>query len=155
MGNMLKKGSDMAVAVLVVGLLVAFLLPAAISGFNDTQETTIEMEEGTEYHVTSTLNATATNVTEGTEATYELTDSDTGETVTQTVDVGATESVTINDETVDITLDETPTATTAVTTFAYPPDYGWSSGSSSMFGLIPLFLILAVLLYVVKMSRTT
>ena len=68
-----------------------------------------------------------------------------------TQDVGDSETVTVDDTEVTISPSEA-TASSATTTYEYPTTYGWGSGASSLWGIIPVLIVLGGLLMLVKLA---
>lgn len=144
----MNTGTKLVVGVLVVGVLMAFILPVAITSFNDDSERTINQSTSQSYEVTSDLNSTVTGVTAGTSATVELNHTADGTTVSNTVNVGSNTTYSMPDGDVTVTVDSSDTGS-AVVSYEYPDTYGWSDGSASLYGLLPLLFIVGAVLFVV------
>lgn len=148
---MMNKGITIAVAVLVTALLAAFLAPIAIDAFNEPASNTISHTEGVTYEVTTNLNSTATTVdATNSEVTIELNDTAENTVVSNTVANGSTTTYNMPGGDVNVTVDNIEDSTNATVTYHYPDDYGWSGGASSLWGLIPLFLVLVLLFFAVS-----
>lgn len=146
-----KKAVGIVVGLMVFGLIAAFLMPVAINAIAGDETTTI------------TQNTTdTTEVQPGLEITLDSTD-DTNDTATYTVNasgstattsaiaVGSNETVTVDG--IDVTLaPKTVNPDSATTDVSYPTDYGWGSGASAMWAILPVILVLAVFLYIVGMA---
>ena len=147
---MLRKGVGAIVALFVAGLLVAFLLPIAVGAIAGPDTATYEQEETETVTLTGDLEATldSTDDTEET-ATYTVSNDEGSDTVT--VDLGATETATIGDTEVDVTLD-TVTASSATTTYEYPTTYGWGDAVTSLWVILPLIVVLVPFLYFVRIA---
>lgn len=149
MSKFMQKGVGMTVGILVVGILVAFTLPLAINGMNDPESNTYTQNVSDTVEIGAQLEATldSTDSANGT-ATVTLNDTKAGSTSTVTVSEGQNKTVAMPDG--DVTV-HNKNVTTSDATLQYdrPKDYNWDNASSNMFGLLPLFFVLAILLYVV------
>lgn len=145
---MMDTGTKLVVGVLVVGVLMAFILPVAITSFNDPSERTINQSTGQSYEVTAELNSTVTSTSAGTSATVELNHTEDGTSVSNTVNVGSNTTYSMPDGDVVVTVDESNSGS-AVVSYEYPDSYGWDDGSSSLYGLLPLLFVIGAVLFVV------
>lgn len=141
-------------ALVVAGVLIGYILPIGIGAVNEPIQSTQTQDIGETYNVSSNLDSEVTSVTDGTSATVALTDTEAGETQSQTVNVSenGTYNLPGGDVTVTVNNATSGTPSTAELTYQVPSDFGWSSGAQSVYGLIPLFLILAPLVVIVGWS---
>lgn len=148
----MNKGVGIAVGLLVVGLLAAFLLPTVISPYNDNATTTISQNEDTTYTVTSVVTTNVTNVNEtAKEIDVTLKDTDSGTTKSITgLSEGSNSTVTLTDGDITVTNQASSEAGNATVKYEYPNDYGWNGGTKSIYGTLPLFFVLGMVLLVVK-----
>lgn len=145
----MKTGVAMTIGILVVGILVAFTLPLAINGMSEPERQTYTQNVSDTVEIGAQLEATLDSVDSpnGT-ATVTLNDTKAGSTSTVTVLEGQNKSVAMPDGEVTI---HNKNVTTSDATLQYdrPKDYNWDNASSNLFGLLPLFFVLSILLYVV------
>lgn len=146
--DMVNRGTKLVVGVLIVGVLMAFLLPVAITSFNDPSQNTLNQTDNTGYEVTTNLNSTVTATTSGTSATVELNDTESGSPVSKTVNVGSNATYSMPDGDVIVTVNSAETDSASVT-YEYPDTYGWDDGSASLYGLLPLLFVIGAVLFVV------
>lgn len=145
-----RKAVGLVVTLLVASLLGAVLLPTAINAMSGTEEATFTQDVDETVELQPGLNATVTGVTDGTSATYTIEAG--GDTVTgETVSVGSNSTVTVDGT--DVTISPTEATTTnATTTYEYDGTYGWGSGAGSLWGILPVLLVLGLFLYVVAIA---
>lgn len=150
MADMIEKGVTLAVGVLVVGILVAFLLPTAIGAFNsDTSQTEIQQEDTT-YQIGASLEANATDINStSNEVTLELNDTSTAGTTTKTISEGNNATYSLNNGDVNVTVDSVNSDTEAQITYDYESTFGWDNGPAQLFNLLPLFFVLVILMFVI------
>lgn len=141
-----KKAVGLVVALVVGGLLAAFLMPIAIDAISGPEDVTNTLDTGETVTLQDDLNVTLDSTTSGTNATYTVTGG--ADSATTTVAVGGNQTVTVNGASVTISTSDA-TATNATQTIEYPTDYGWGGGAASLWGLLPMVLVLAVFLYFV------
>lgn len=149
-----NQGVAIAVGILVVGILVAFTLPIAINGMTDADSNTFNQSVGETVEVTNNLNAAldSSNATTG-DITVTLNDTDVNSAKTLTVSQGQNSTVSMPDG--DVTVyNQEARANSADIKYEYPKDYGWNNSSSSLYGLLPLFFVLAILLFVVRKATS-
>lgn len=153
----MRSGVSLAVAVLVVAIMVAVTMPVALNNLSEPASTSFTgVSEGNTVDVAAGLNATLDNVTNSTSPStinVTVTDTDTGSTSSVTnLDEGNSSTVTLEGEDINVTNDNVSDGSTADFTVAYPIGYGWGSGAKSMFDLIPLFLMLAIVIFFVGIA---
>lgn len=145
-----RKAVGLVVTLLVASLMGAVLFPVAINAMSGAEEATATQDVGETVELQPGLNATVTGVTDGTSATYTIEaggDSVTGETV----NVGENATVTVDG--VDVTISPSEATTTnATTTYEYPGTYGWGSGASSLWAILPVLIVLGLFLYIVGIA---
>lgn len=144
----MSKGVGLAIAVLVVGILVAFTLPIAINAMNDNSIDSYNQSVGSTIEVTNNLNGTLDSTNAGSNVTVTL--NDTKENVQKSVTVSDGTNETVAMPNGDVTVhNDASRADSADLRYEYPQDYGWGGAESSLFGLLPLFFVIAILLLVV------
>lgn len=148
-----RKILAIVIALTVGGILIAQLLPVAISSISEDDTSTLTQDSGVEAVVVDgQLNSTSSNVdttTTPNQADIKLKDVESGNTESKTVGVGNTKTFQPGDESVDVTLDSVDTSASPNQTtisYSYPSDYGWDSGSKSIWALMPLFFVVAALI---------
>lgn len=147
LGSVAKVSIAVIVAVAVAAIASGTVLPVGINALVDDVVTTETQDTGESVQLEATLNATLDSTdTSGSpdNATYTLTDS-TGNSVTNTVDNGSTTTFSLNDGDVDVSPQDVNSGS-ATTQYSYAKDFGWSGGAKSLWGIIDLVVVLAVLL---------
>lgn len=154
-GKFMDKGVALAVTVLVVGILAAFLLPISIDTMNSPDNVELNQSVGNEQEVTANLNAEVTNI-DSTNNDIDVTLRDTKAGVNKSVanlSVGSNATLSMPDGDVTITNNEQGTDY-ALVNYEHPKDYGWSNGSQGLWGIIPMFFVLAILLLAVRKAKS-
>ena len=144
-----NKAVSVVVAIAVSALIVAFLLPVALGMFGGMTETTVTQNVNDEETLTSDLTITLDSVTDGTDATYTVATDDDSDTVT--ADLDTTETATVDGYDVHITPTDIGTDS-ATATVEYPTTYGWGSGASALYGIIPVMIVLAAFLVMIGVA---
>lgn len=153
MADMADKGIAIAIGVLVVGILVAFMLPTAIASFQEDSTDTLTQEENEAYNVTAKLESNATNIdATGSQVTLELNDTSTSGTESNTISEGENATYNLNNGDVTVNVSSVNSDTEAELTYNYDKTYGWDDGSSQLYNLLPLFFILIVVFFVVGVA---
>lgn len=148
-----NRGMKIAMAILIGGLLLAVLLPTAIGSFYEQDSSTIMQSEGESYHfkiVNSTVDTVDDTNNDVDFTFYERSGND---STTATIAVGSTNTVTFTDGSVDVTVNSINSSTDANITYEASKTAGMSDMASSLFLLIPLFLILIAVMYVVDLTN--
>lgn len=145
-----KKAVTLVVTLAVTALLAAFLAPVAINQLEADASDTIRQDVGVTEEVNAELNTTLDSV-DGTadSATYTLQSE--GQSITKTVDNGTTATYSFENGDVNVTVNDVNTGSpgNAEATYAYDKDFAYSEGASSMWGLLGLAIVLALVLYLV------
>lgn len=146
----------------VAAIITAFVLPVALDNIEGPENATdINQSVGEDYELAGQLNSTLTGVTSGTPdtATYNVTIYDNTsdrESQTVTVDESDTSTSTVTLDGNDVVINATDVTTAdggySDATYQYPPDAGWSSGASSVWGVLGLALVLGVMVFVVGVA---
>jgi hypothetical protein len=146
-----KAMVGVVLALVIAGVLIGYLLPIGVSSVESDETINQTQDVGTTYEVDAQLNSTVTSVTDGTDATVELYDESSDTTVSKTVAVGSTVNYQLPGGNVSVTVNEANSGTpgNASLTYEVPNDFGWDDGAQSLFGLLPLFLVLVPLVVVV------
>lgn len=133
----------------VLGVVIALSLAAAVFGYvaipalsatYSDQTDVYNQSVGDEVTVVSNVTSNVTAV-ETTNATYELTDTNTSTSFTLTE--GETKEVQMTEGTINVTLNQTVSGA-AETEYTYSNTYGWGDGATNVVGLIGIFFILGV-----------
>lgn len=143
----------LVIGVAVAGIVGAFLLPTAINEVegNATFQTTQDVGTANES-VNAVLDANLTSATTGSpdSATIELNNN--GTTESNTVDNGTvTKYSTLNDGPAWVGVEDV-TSSSATFNVTYANDYSFSDGASSLWGLVALILVLALVLMLLSMG---
>jgi len=152
--KMLDNGMKIVVGLMVFALVLAVLGPMAINAYHTPSSSTYNQTENNQVQVVSGLNSNVSSVSDSGTKTVSLTLNETATGNTKTVSSlaeGNNTTVTFSrggDVTVSF-LNKTSN-TSAKIQYEYPDDFGWSSGSQALYGLVPLFIILGGVLWVVK-----
>lgn len=148
---------SLALGVLV--LLVAFIAPVFISGANENSQAVIQQAVGESSTPTDRLEVTTTNIDSGVpNATVEVTNLQTFNTSTQSINETESAEYVVDGENVTVTLESVTTDDSddvARLSVNHSPYFGWNGGAQTVFenmGLLIVlvsFIVLAGLLYVV------
>lgn len=145
------------VALAVTGLVAGVLLPVALNELQQDQSSSFTgVNEGETVNVSTQLNATLDTVDDtNSELDITVTDRDTGSSTTFTgVAVGTNTTQTLEGEDITVTADGITDSTTANFTVEYPPEYGMSTGASSLWNILDLAIVLVVFLFLVGYAYT-
>ena len=147
---MKAKAAVTVITVLTVAAIVtAFLLPIGVGALTSDQEVTQTTAELETESVTALLEVTVDSVTENTEATITLssdTDSD-----QQTVAESATETFTVDGNSIDVTLDDAGDGEITAT-YEIPRGFGWSAGASALWFILDVIIVLAAFLFFIGVA---
>lgn len=146
--QMTVKLVGLVLALVIGAVLIGNVLPVGINETTQDNTYNLTQDEGTEYVVVDgKLNSTVTASSAGSSATIELKDVETGTTVSNSVNVGSTVTYTVEGNDVNVTVNSVTSGTpnTVDVTYDVPPDYGWNDSTKSLWGLVPVFLILGAL----------
>lgn len=130
-----------AVAISLLVLFVVVSIPAAIDTGSANSRQTYELTRNETVTVTQSLQATLQEASD-TSANVTLRDVETAQSSTKTIPVDGTESYTLNNETVTVTVDNASNSTnTAGITVEYPRTYGWDEGTARIVDNFSLILV--------------
>lgn len=146
---MTHKGAKMVTGLFVAALMAAFLMPVAIGAVTNPDTVSATQSTGETITLQGDLTATLDSVNSDTNATYTLSNDAGSDTVT--VAEGSTETATVGDTDVSVTL-ESAGSSSADTTYEYPKTYGWGDGASSLWLVIPIMMVLGVFLLFVGIA---
>jgi hypothetical protein len=146
-----KAMVGVVIALVIAGVLVGYLLPIGINSVTQSETINQTQDVGTTYEIDAQLNSTVTSVSAGVNATVELYDESSGTAQSQIIDVGSTATYDLPGGDVNVTVNSASSGSpdTADLTYEVPNDFGWDDGAKSLFGLLPLFLVLVPLIVVV------
>lgn len=144
------KAVTLVVGLFVAGIMAAFLLPVAIAPMTDGETATATLDTNESIELQPDLTATLDSVDDTADsATYTINAS--GSTSTVTVDNGTNTTTTVDGA--DVTIEVTDvTSTNATAEFTSPTSYGWGSGASAMWGILPVLVVLAAFLFFVGLA---
>jgi hypothetical protein len=145
-----QKATRLVVALLVLALLAAFLMPVVIDSIAGPSQVTQTQNVNDTVELKPGIEVTVTGVTSGTSATYAINVDGTNSTG-NTVNVGSNQTYTVNGADVNVAPTNV-TSTQATTDYEYPTTYGWGSGASALWAILPVLLVLAVFLFVTYMA---
>lgn len=149
---MARKAVMLTIALAVAGLITAFLLPIGINAIEEQEEQTFSNENASgAVEVNGKLTANVTSSSSSTSATIELNDTDTSGTTSNTINVGSNTTYSLSNGDVDVGV-ESATSTGATFNVTYDTDYAYSSGASSLWGILGLAIVLAVFLMMISMA---
>jgi hypothetical protein len=140
------------IALVIGGVLIGYLLPIGVSSVNQPDTVNQTQDVGTTYQLKSGLiNSTVDSVTDATDATITLEDTESGTTEQNTINVGSTTEYTLPGGNVNVTVNSASSGSpgNASLTYEIPNDYGWGDGAQGLYGLLPLFIVLVPLVVVV------
>lgn len=153
MSKFMDNGVEIAIGVLVFGILVAFLLPISIGGMAENNSDEYNQTAGNTIEITSHLEGTV-NTVDNTNGNIDVTLNDTKENIQKTVTIGEGTNTTVSMPDGDIIVHNHEQFTdSARVEYEYPQEYGWSGGASALWGLLPLFFVLTIVLFVVAKAR--
>lgn len=150
----------LVVTLAVLGIVASVLAPVALdelTGDNDVAFTDVSASD-TEEVIDGSLNVTLDTINDTANTNQDinvtLTDVDSGNTLVLTnINEGASDSGTLEGETLTVTNDDVPAAeTTADFTVSHPPDYAWSDGAKSLWGIIDLAIVLVIFLFAIGLA---
>lgn len=151
--SFVNRGVKVSVSILIVAVITAGLIPSAIGGFTEDNKD-IKTQSVDNTTTVSVLESTVTNVDE-TGDTVDLKLNKTGESYnsTQSISLNSTTTYTYDGENMGVTLTEIQDSQTVTLEYVYSSGFGWDNASKSLFLIIPLFLILAILMYAVRYAK--
>ncbi len=143
-----RKAVSLVVALMIMGLMTAFLMPVVLDTFSGQESATYTQEIDEKADLQPGLNATLLSA-DGTNASYAVD----GGPDSETVSVAEGENATVTVDGTDVTIAPSEVTTdNATTTYTYDGTYGWGGGASALWTIIPVLLVLAVFLYFVAVA---
>ena len=133
-------------AVAIAGILIGYVFPIGLDAMNTQPTNNITQDVNQDYTVTAEVVSNVTGVSSS-GANITLNDTETTESASYT-DVSAGTNKTVNWQGGTITLEVISVDTsedTATVKYDYPSDYGWSDGESSLYDILPIFVVLVPL----------
>lgn len=149
-----RRAVTLVVVLAVFGLVASIGLPVAINALEGDTQTTLNQTVGTDYDVNGELVSTVTAVDTASApstATVELNDTRTSGTTSNTINVGANETYSLNGGDVVVGVEEA-TANYAVANYSYATDYAYSGGASALWSILALAIMLAAFLYIIRVG---
>lgn len=146
-----RKAVGLVVALMVAGLMAAFLLPVAIGAISGPEVATATLDVGNSTELQPDMTATLDSVTTTSPNSATYTVNASGSTSTVTVENGTSSTVTVDGA--DVTISVTDVATGQATAeFESPKTYSWGDGAAALWAIIPVMIVLAVFLFFVYMA---
>lgn len=161
------------VAVFVVSMLSAFVLPIAINVIADTHGTdvsthyhnsTYDQNEGETLTLTRTLNTTTTNIQDpvlldNPSVDVRVTNTSTGNSAEKRIDEGQTANITVDTDELQFTVNDVYDETSANLTAVYPHKHynehrSWSDGAKALYNRLDLLMVLVVLVFSIGIGYT-
>lgn len=149
-----KKMISVILGVVIAGIMLGYVFPVGLNSLNEDPTYNLTQEDNTQYQVQESLNSTVTSSSSGTSATIQLTDTTTGATETQTINVGeSAEFNSLDGGYVNVTVDsvvDTGTANETTADYQVEQGFGWSGGAQNIFGVLGIMLVLVPLIALAK-----
>lgn len=153
--------AGLIMAVVIAGILIGNVLPVGMNAINEDRTDTHDMAESETIEVATNLNATLDDVEDSSgDINLTLKDTTTGSTYTVTdLAVGSNETKSIGDLG-DVTVynEEQIDNGNSTVMFEFSNDFGWSESTQSVYSILGIFLIVAILTalagWAVKAFRT-
>lgn len=146
-----RKAVGLVVALMVGGLMAAFLLPVAIGAMAGPEVATATLDVGNSTELQPNMTATLDSVTTTSPQSATYTINASGQTATATVENGSSQTVTVDGADVTISVTDVQTGQ-ATAEFESPKTYSWGNGAAALWGIIPVMIVLAVFLYFVYLA---
>lgn len=150
-----NKMIGLVLGVVIAGLMLGYVFPIGLNQVNeDPTYEGVSIDEGEEVEIESALNASVTSSTADSDATIELTDTETGDTSSQTINEGDSATYELESGTANVTVNSVDSGTpnTVNADFTVDKGFGWDDGSQSIFGVLGIFLVLVPLIALTKMA---
>ncbi|WP_292484122.1 hypothetical protein [Methanohalobium sp.] len=150
MAKTLDPGRALGVVlvVAVIALLLAFMMPVAISSFYSDSSVTFDQTEGETVTLTHDLNATLDNVSDSQNTIDVTVYNDVDSASITALSEGANQTVTVDGNDITVYNDNITSPSNATVTYEYPKTYGWSGGVTTLFGVLPLMILLTAFLFI-------
>lgn len=148
-----KEAVTLVIAISVLVLMAAFLIPVAIDEIEGDTEVTLTQENETLTEVNAELDSNA-SISSG---SVDLTLTSDGTSTTKTISSGAEATYTLDRGDVVAGVESTDVAaspSTATINYTYNRDFAFSDASRSIWTIIPLMIVLAVFLAVIGAALT-
>jgi len=140
------EGTLAAVGMIMTIVAVSVVIPGLFIALDNPQTTAFEQAQAERIVITGDLSSQVTQITNQQEVNVTFLDRKTGETAsTGQMQIGDTVSVTIEGETINVTLKDTLNTDAAVLVYEYPLYIGWPDGSEVIVKNMPDLLIIATL----------
>lgn len=146
------KVITVGISITVIFIIIAILIPIPISSFNDDSTTQLNQTDSVEYEITTDLISNATIDNSTSTVTVNLT-ADTGST-TESINEGENATLSVNSEDIITEIVEINNDNSADIKYSYPTDFGWGSSPSTLYYLMPLFIILVPLMFIVGLAQS-
>jgi len=133
-----------AIGIGILFVVLAGALGPAFGMMYGDEVREITQDPNLEYSVNGYVDSNVTNIND--DVTLEITDSDTGETITQTVANGSNATVTTNNGDIGVAVtDIESSGANATVEYTYSNTYTWNEGATGLFVLLPLLGMIVVL----------
>lgn len=153
-----KHMTKVILGVVIAGLLLGYVFPVGLNAVNEDPTYNLTQDEGTEYQVQERLNSTVTNSYApgaGDNATVQLKDTQTGTTVSKTIDNGTTVQYTgLEGGYVNVTVNDITSASPNTIGLEYQVEQGfaWDDSSQTIFSTLGIFLVIVPLIVLAKLT---
>jgi len=138
--------------VVIAGLMLGYVFPVGLNQVNEDPTYSVTLDEGNEEVVQEGVNTTVTSSTAGSSATIEVVDTQTGDNVTKTINVGDSAQYELDSGYVNVTVNSVNSGTPNTVNADYTVEQGfaWSDGSRSIFQILGLFLVIVPLVVLAR-----
>jgi len=137
------------VALMVVGLLAAIVLPTGIDALVDDSDQQFNQTVSETVDPTSQFNMTLDSSSAGTSSTYTL--ATTNNSIQKTINENSNETFSFNEGDVTVNVSDAG-GSYSVATASWPSDFGWSGGASSMWAIVDVLIVLATFLFIIGLA---
>lgn len=146
-----KTAVGIIVGLLVFGLLAAILLPVGVDAFASDRTSDFNVSTSDTVDITPQLNATVDSTNANSNATLTLATSD--QSIQKTINQGSNATYSFSEG--DVVVEVTNAASSfAEFTVDHPDEFSMSDGAASMWNIIPLFMVLGVLLFAIRVATS-
>jgi len=150
---MANKMTKVILGIVIAGLMLGYVFPVGLNAINENPTYDVTTEEGVQTQVSGPLDVNVTSSTAGSSATVELINTNTGDTESNSVNVGETVEYTqIEGGTANVTVNsvESGTPNTIGLGIETNTGFGWSGASQSIFSVIGIFLVIVPLVVLAR-----
>jgi len=149
--DQIGKGIAIVIAIAGIAMLLAFIIPAIQTGQDQLRTETFGQTESDTVFITSSLAGTLNSVSSsGTAINVTVFDfqGDDSQTISG-LSEGQTQSITIANQTINVTNVEKLSNQGAIIAYQYPVDFAWGSITVALYAIIVMLLLIMVLIYII------